>query len=530
MAAAQSEGGWTAARSAAGSRNPWLIVIVISLATFMEVLDTAIANVSLRDIGGELSVSTDEATWIVTSYLVANAVIVPISGWLANVVGRKRYYMFSVALFTGASLMCGLSSSLNMLLVARVLQGVGGGGLASSEQSILADTFPPSKRGLAFAAYGFVIVVAPVLGPTVGGWLTDNASWHWIFLINVPIGILSLFLVGTLMDEPKALIADRVQRLAKGLRVDYIGFALVALGLGCLEVTLDRGERLDWFADPLVVAMASVAAVALVGLVIWELNHEDPIVDLRLLRNRNFAVAVFVMMVIGVIIYGTTQLMPQFSQEVMGYTATDAGRALTAGGVISLFVMPFAGIGSQKLPARYLLFGALSLEAFALWHLSQQNSELSFGTLSTNRLWIAIGIPFLFVPVNTVAFVGLKPSQTNQASALLNVMRNLGGSFGISFAQTKLADMNQVHHARLAGRLQPLNDTYGGALANVEGALRSVGADPGGAVGQLAGQLARQSLTLSYMDVYRDLMIFVLVVTPLTLLLRQPKPGAAAAH
>ncbi|MGI4877710.1 MAG: DHA2 family efflux MFS transporter permease subunit, partial [Janthinobacterium lividum] len=252
-------GGWDASRSAAGNRSPWLIVGVISIATFMEVLDTAIANVSLDHIGGSLSVSPDESTWVLTSYLVSNAIIIPISGWLSSVIGRKRYYMLSVVLFTAASFLCGISPNIQTLIIARILQGIGGGGLAPSEQSMLADTFPPAKRGQAFAAYAFVIIVAPVLGPTIGGWVTDSYSWHWIFLVNVPVGILSLFLVGTFVDEPKALVEDRKALLKKGLSVDWVGFLLVAIGLGSLELFLDRGERDDWFGSSFITAAAIVA-------------------------------------------------------------------------------------------------------------------------------------------------------------------------------------------------------------------------------------------------------------------------------
>ena len=524
------DAGWTPARSAAGTRSPWLIVGVISLATFMEVLDTAIANVSLLNIGGALSVSPDEATWIVTSYLVANAVVIPISGWLADVIGRKRYYMFSVALFTLASLLCGLAPNINVLIIARILQGIGGGGLAPSEQSILADTFPPSKRGAAFAAYALVVVVAPTLGPTLGGWITDNYSWHWIFLINVPFGLLSLFLVGNMMVDPPALEADRQAKLKGGLKVDWTGFFLVALGLGCLELTLDRGEREDWFASNFIVATAFIAAVALIALVIVELGKKDPIVNLRLFANRNFSVTVMVMLVIGVVLYGSTQLIPQMLQQVMGYTATDAGRALTIGGIASLVVMPVAGILSGKVPARFILFPALLVQAGALWNLSHFNGAIAFGDASMARLFQAAGLPFLFVTVTQAAYVGLKPGQTNQASALLNVARNLGGTFGISYAQSALAQQQQVHQSRLVERVQPLNDVYAGKLASVEAALRQVGQDAGSAMGVIYGQVTRQATILSFVDVFHNLMVFVLIVAPLTLLLRPAKGSAAGGH
>ncbi len=341
-------GGWDPSRSAAGNRSPWTIVAIISIATFMEVLDTSIANVSLNHIAGSLSVSPDESTWVLTSYLVSNAIIIPISGWLSNVIGRKRYYMLSVLLFTVASLLCGIAPNIQFLIVARILQGIGGGGLAPSEQSMLADTFPPAKRGQAFAAYAFVIIVAPVIGPTIGGWVTDNYSWHWIFLVNVPVGILSLFLVNIFVDEPKILTDERKARLRKGLNVDFVGFALVAIGLGSLELFLDRGERDDWFGSSFITATAIVAVVAIAFLIIWEATRAEPIVNVRLMAKRNFAGVLAVMFSTGVILFGSIQLIPAMLQQVFGYTATDAGFAMTAGGLATVVMVPLPDFSSAR--------------------------------------------------------------------------------------------------------------------------------------------------------------------------------------
>lgn len=527
---ADPDAGWSDERSAARGRNPWLIVIVISLATFMEVLDTAIANVSLTHIAGSLAVSLDEVTWVLTSYLVANAVIVPISGWLSDVLGRKRFYMISVAVFTISSLMCGLAPSLVILILSRVFQGLGGGGLATSEQSFLADTFPPSKRGMAFAAYGVVVIVAPVIGPSLGGYITDNISWHWIFLINVPVGIISLILVHFLVDEPEALERDRKKKLKKGLRVDGIGFALVALGLGCLEITLDRGQRDDWFGSGFIIAMAVTAVLSLILLVVWELNRKDPIVNIRLLGNRNFGVCVLMMLTVGVILFGSTQLIPQMLQEVFGYTATDAGLALTTGGLAALVAMPFTGLLTGKVQTRILLGGAFTVQALALGHLSGFNADVSFNHVAIARVYQAMALPFLFVPINAQAYAGLDPRQFNQASALLNVARNLGGSIGISSAQALLEQREQFHQARIVEGLSPLNPDY------VEG-LKQIGGTLGGAVqdattSQLAAlyqMVTKQAAMLSYIDVYHTLMIFVFCIAPLAILLR-PVKGGAGGH
>ena len=529
MAGPAGDGGWTDARSAAGRRSPWLIVGVISIATFMEVLDTSIANVSLGHIAGSLSVSPDESTWVLTSYLVSNAIIIPISGWLSNVIGRKRYYMLSVALFTAASLLCGLAPNIQTLIFARILQGIGGGGLAPSEQSMLADTFPPAKRGQAFAAYAFVIIVAPVIGPTIGGWVTDNFSWHWIFLVNVPVGILSLFLVNLLVDEPTILVDERKARLKKGLNVDFVGFALVALGLGSLELFLDRGERDDWFSSSFITAMAITAAVALTFLVIWELTRKDPIVNVRLMGNRNFAAVLAVMFTTGVILFGSIQLIPQMLQQVFGYSATDAGFAMTAGGLSTVVMVPFAGILTGKVNPRYLLLFALVVSAIALGHLTTMNTNASFGDFAWARAYQALALPFLFVPLSAAAYTGLKPNQTNEASSLLNVFRNLGGSVGIAVSQAWLSVESQVRQSRLVEHLQPLAPNYPDGLAKIEMALRSSGMAAGqaeqAAIGQLYRIASRQASMLAYLDVYRALMVYTLCAIPVVFLLKNAKGG-----
>ncbi|HEY2417101.1 MAG TPA: DHA2 family efflux MFS transporter permease subunit, partial [Steroidobacteraceae bacterium] len=430
MPGAGAQGGWTPARSVAGSRSPWSIVGVISIATFMVVLDTSIANVALAHIAGSLSASYDEATWVITSFLIANAIIIPISGWLADVIGRKRYYMMSVALFTIASLVCGLSSSLTMLVIARIVQGIGGGGLTPVEQSMLVDTFPPEKRGAAFAAYGVVVIVGPIFGPTLGGWITDNFSWNWVFLINVPIGILSLILVSIFVDEPEAVRRRSEEMRTGGLKIDIVGFALVAVALGCLEVTLDRGQREDWFSSPLISSCAAISVLSLIVFIPWELSRDDPIVRIRMYGRRNFAIANVLLLMMGVIIFGSTQFIPQLLQEVLGYTATDAGLALTAGGVATLMVMPLAGFLTGKVDPRILIGTAFTIQVVALWNMSHLNTQMSFHDAAVARMIQSVGLPFLFVPVTNVAYIGLRPDESNQASALMNVSRNLGGTFG----------------------------------------------------------------------------------------------------
>lgn len=522
---------WEPTRSAAGPYSPWLIVSIISLPTFMEVLDTSIANVSLTHIAGGLSVSSDEATWVLTSYLVANAIIIPISGWLSDVIGRKRYFMISIALFTLASLMCGLAQNLTTLVFARVLQGIGGGGLAPVEQSILADTFPPEKRGVAFAAFAIVVVVGPVFGPTIGGYITDYASWHWIFLINVPVGIIAVILVEVFVDHPEALKEDRARLFARGIRIDYIGVILVAVGLGFLEITCDRGQREEWFSSGFIVMTAMISLVSLIALVIWELNHDDPVIDLRLLRNRNFALTIVVMTMTGMMLFATTQLIPQMLQQVMGYSALDAGLALSAGGIATLAVVPFAGILSDRVDVRYLLLPGILMQAAALWYMSRFTADISFGDAAFGRLVQSVGMPFLFIPINAVAYIGLRQRQTAQASSLLNVFRNLGGTVGISFSQVMLANGIQRHQAFLVERLNPLDPNYSNWMQTAGplfGGGGSAAAPSQTALAVLYQQVTQQATMLSFLDVFHALMIIVLIVSPVAFLMRSPKRGKRA--
>jgi DHA2 family multidrug resistance protein len=521
-------GAWDPSHSAAGNLNPWLLVAIISIPTFMEVLDTSIANVSLEYIAGGLAITNDQATWVLTSYLVANAVVIPISGWLSDAIGRKRYFMISIALFTISSLLCGIAPNLSFLVLARIVQGIGGGGLAPIEQSMLADTFPPEKRGLAFAAFAIVVVVGPVLGPSLGGYITEYSSWHWVFLINVPVGILALFLVATFVDEPEAVVKERTARLKKGLSIDWLGVALVFLGLGFLEIVADRGERENWFSSPLILASAIISAVSLIALVVWETNTDDPVVNLKLLGSRNFSMTLLVMMITGLILFGSTQLIPQMLQQVLGYSALDAGLALTLGGIGTLIAVPIAGQLTGKIDVRIILITALLVQAAALWNLSHFDAGISFHDAAIARLYQAMALPFLFVPINAVAYVGLPQRSTAQASALLNVARNLGGTLGISSAQTLLANYQQVHQSRLVESANPLNPEYNSYLAQAQAlAGTSAGGGDTSALAIVYQQLQRQASMQAFIGVFHSLMILVLVVTPLVLLMRPGTSGQA---
>jgi DHA2 family multidrug resistance protein len=501
-------------RSAAGEHNPWLIAVIISVATFMEVLDVTIANVALRHIAGSLAASRDESTWILTTYLVSNAVVLPISGWLSNVIGRKRFYMTCVALFTVASVMCSMATTLGFMLVARTLQGAGGGGLAPSEQSMLADSFPQEKRAQVFSLYGLTVVLAPAVGPVLGGWLTDNFSWHWVFLINLPMGLLSLSLVALFVDEPEALRRDRAKLLAGGLKVDYVGFAMVVLGFGCLQIVLDRFLQDDGFSSTFITVLALCSVISLGFLVLWESVHPQPAMDIGLFRVCSFAVACAVMFLMFFVLISSTQLMPQLTQELLGYDATSAGMTLAFGGIATLIGMPVAGLVTGRLvQPRWLIIGAMFVSGFAMLHLSHLDLDVSFYTLSFARAFQTIALPFLFIPITAASYIGVPPNKTNEASAIINLMRNLGGSVGVSFSTTLLAWRTQFHHERLAESVTPFNDLHGMSIQ------------------QLGSIVQTQASIMSYLDVFHLLGLLALMVWPIVLFLRNPPKGQlAVAH
>jgi DHA2 family multidrug resistance protein len=499
-------------RSAAGPNSPWLIAVVVSIATFMEVLDTTIANVALRHIAGGLAASEDESTWVLTSYLVSNAIVLPISGWLSNVVGRKRFYMVCVAIFTASSVMCGFATSLPFMILFRIIQGIGGGGLAPTEQSIFADSFPPEKRSQAFALYGLTVVVAPAIGPVLGGWLTDNYSWHWVFLINLPFGVLSLTLTYLFVYEPKALQEDRRRLLSRGLSIDYLGFALVAIGFGSLQIVLDRFQRDDGFSSPFISTLSAICVVSLTVLVVWEIFHPQPAMNVRLLAIPSFAISCTVMFMIGFMLISTTQLLPQFSQELLGYDAISAGQTLALGGLATIVLMPLAGAVSSRIQPKWLLLAALLMTAFSLYHMTSFDLSISFWTLAKARVLQVVALPFLFIPISAASYVGIPGDKTNEASAIINLMRNLGGSVGVSFTTTLLQWRDQFHHERLAEHVTRYDDLHGQTLA-------AIGA-----------QVQSQAMVLSYIDIFWVLAIVALCVTPLVLFLRKVPKGAPAAH
>jgi DHA2 family multidrug resistance protein len=511
--------------------NPWVIAVTVTLATFMELLDTSIANVSLPHIAGGLSTGRDESTWVLSSYLVANAVVLPLSAWLSRLMGRKNYYVLSVALFTASSLLCGLAPSLGWLIFFRVLQGVGGGGLAPVEQAILVDTFPEEKRASAFAVYSIAIVTAPVIGPTLGGWITDSYSWRWVFFINIPIGLLSLMLSSALISDPPQFTKER--RANKGkLRVDYIGILLVAVSFGCLEVVLDKGEREDWLQSNFIVAFLVTAVVALAVGVIWELTRKDPVVDLTLLKERNFALASALYFMLFFIVFASTLLVPLMLQNLFGYTATDAGLVLSPGALVIVVLTPLMVMILKKVQPRWMLAIGFMIMAFASFSMTRLDLSGDYNSFVIPRMVLGLGIAFIFVPLNLTAYSYLRPEKNNRASSVINLFRNLGGSFGVAFVATMLARRSQFHQSVLGAHISAYDQAAGGTLRDITGKLVSAGLPPGEALARaqalIYATVQKQSALLSFLDVFWLLCLLSLAAIALVLLLKSVRRNAAA--
>lgn len=513
--------------------NPWVIAFTVTLATFMEALDSSIANVAMQHIGSGLSASTDEATWVLTSYLVANAVVLPISGWFANRMGRKRFYMTCVVLFTLASFFCGIAPTLGTLVFCRVLQGAAGGGLQPSEQSILADTFPPAKRSMAFAVYGMAVVLAPAIGPTVGGWIVDNYSWRWLFFINIPVGLLSLWLTNRLVEDPPYVEEMRKRKQS----VDYWGLGLLVLSIGALQILLDKGQEDDWFGSHFIVTCTVIAVVGM-ALFLWrELSIEHPVLDLRLFIRGNVGVTMFVTFMIGFSLYSTTVLVPQFLQELMGYTARQAGMAISTGGLVLMLVFPIAGALAPRFDPRWQVAVGFMITALGLMRMTHLNLGISFGMAVSWRACIALGLPFLFIPIGTLCYAGIPQEKYNDVSGISALMRNLGGSVGISIMTTMLARLSQQHLTVLISHATPGNSSFetmreglavalqhysGGSMAD---ALHRASA-------QIYGMAWIQSRLLAYVDVLWLMVALTVILIPLPFLMKRPKTGVpvSAGH
>ncbi|MCM2292908.1 DHA2 family efflux MFS transporter permease subunit [Allorhizobium sp. BGMRC 0089] len=519
----------SAAASSRPAVNPWIIAVVVALASFMEVLDTTIANVALNYISGGLGVGQDEASWVVTTYLVANAVIVTATSYMVQRVGRKRFFLGCLALFTISSVMCGLTPNLQFLLFARILQGIGGGGMVPVAQSILADSFPPEKRSQGFALFGVAVVVAPVVGPTLGGWLSDNLSWHWCFLINAPVGALTLLAVSLLIHEPEGSREERERQLKKTGGFDWIGFGLVATFLGMLELVLDRGLDDDWFGSSFIRIAAVICALAFILTIPWELKHKNPAVDVRMLATRQFGACFLVMMATGALLLATTQYLPQLVQENLGYTATWAGLLLSPGGVVTMSMMFVVGAISSKIQPKYLIAAGAAFVALAMYLITKTYADTGFWYLAKARMVQGIGLPLIFLPITSASYDGLPPSKTDQASALLNAARNTGGSIGVSLISNIITHHEQTHQSRLIEHVIPSGQAYQQTMSQMTQYFMGQGSSQITAQQQALAwineQVQSQASFLSYIDAFWVLTIISLCAIPLALTLRNVKLG-----
>jgi DHA2 family multidrug resistance protein len=505
--------------------NPWVVALTVTLATFMELLDTSIANVSLPYIAGGLGRSFDEVTWILTTYLVANAVVLPMSAWLSRVFGRKNYYMACVTLFTIASFFCGIAPSLNVMLMARVLQGIGGGGLAPVEQSILVDTFPPAKRASAFALYTIAIVTAPAIGPVLGGWITDNYNWRWVFFINLPVGVLSLLLTNRFVHDPPSFQAERdTVRVNGKLRVDGIGIALIGLGSAALEILLDRGQIDDWFGSTFICWMFVVAILCLGTAIWWELHTPDPVIDFRLLKIRNFAIANVFYFVFGIGLFASTTMIPQILQSLYGYRAIDAGLVLGPGAFVITMLAPVGAQLVQRgiIKPKNLLFGAVVVAGYSFLHYSHFTLQTDYNHYAWARALQGLGYAFFFVPLSVVAYSQLSPAQNNKASSLTNFFRNWGGSFGIALITTMTERRQNFHQERVGANLTSTSLSLRNAIDSTAAYLQTHGFAHADAVAAATAryydQLYAQTRMLAFMDCFYILGVMTLIIAPLALL------------
>ncbi len=510
------------------SVNPWWIALSVMLATFMEVLDTSIANVSLRHIAGSLSVSTDESTWVLTTYLISNAIVIPTTAWFGQRFGRKRFLMTCLGVFTIASFLCGVATSLPMLLAMRVLQGAGGGALQPIAQSILLESFPKEKHGQAMGIYGLGVVTAPILGPVLGGWITDNYSWRWIFFINIPVGILALLLMQRFIHDPHWI------RKARPARLDVIGFGFMSLWLGCQEVLLDKGQEDDWFGSRFIVLMTVLAVIGFAAFVWRVLKTEKPFVDLRVLKNYNFSLGLVLMLFAGVTLYSLTALMPLFLQSLMGYTALQSGYAMIPRGLGALVAMPLAGRLVTKIQGRYLVAAGFVSFGAASFALARLSLDLSPWILFWPLFFSGVSIAFMFVPLNTIALGSLKPEQIGNASGIFNLMRNVGGSVGISLVTTFVARSAQVHQSTLAAHLTPYDTAYQSALQTMASSFAAHNSSLAAqqlAMGSMYHTLVSQANLLAYLDNFRWFALLCIACLFGALLLKKVKVHAPiAAH
>lgn len=510
--------------------NPWAVAAVVTIAVFMEILDTTIVNVALPHVAGSLSSSYDESTWVLTSYLVANGIVLPISAFLSRVMGRKTYFMICIGMFTVCSFLCGIATELWQMILFRILQGFFGGGLQPIQQSVLLDYFKPEDRGKAFGLSSIAIIVAPVVGPTLGGYITDNFSWRWVFLINIPVGIIALLAIYQLLEDPPW------ERKAKGkLSIDYIGIGLIALGLGCLQVMMDRGEDDDWFKSGFIVTFAVLAATGIVGAVYWLLYAKKPVVDLRCMKDKNFAVAGLLMAGMAMILYGSSVVIPQLAQQQLGYTATLSGLVMSPGAILIVLSIPLVLKLMPIVQTRYIIAFGFFLLAASFIYSATLTPDVDFTTLVMYRSAQSLGLGFLFVPLTTIAFITIPQRMNADAAALFTMFRNVAGSIGISLATAGVTERTQAHSAHMAHNMSPLNEQFNQAVSKSAEAIRDfahiVGDPMQLATVRMYQEMISQSRILAYIDVFGYCAIVAVILIPFCFLLSPVKSeGNAGAH
>ena len=499
--------------------NKWIIALSVVLPTLLEVIDTSVVNVSLGHIRGSLSAGLDESTWTITAYLVSNAIVIPLTGWLSRLFGRKRYLLASIAIFTASSFLCGAAKTLNALVLFRIIQGIGGGGLQPLSQSILLETFPPKEHGMAMAMFGIGIMFGPIIGPVLGGWITDNWSWNWIFYINIPIGVLSIIMVPLFIKDPDYLL----QKVKK--KVDYWGLALIVVGIGALQIVLDKGEREDWFSSAFIVRLSVIAVVSLIAFVIVELNKKHPILELREFKNVVFASATVIQCFVFFVLYASITILPMFCQQLMGYDALLAGMVLAPGGLATLFVMPITGIlMTKKVNPKNILFLGLIINAYAMYTMMKFNLYIDYDSIVWSRIILGVGMAMIFIPLNSMAFATIPKEEMGNATSIFSLLRNIAGSVGIAFMTTTLAQRSQFHQARLSERLQPFDPKYQMAMHKAMAVMKvkTGGASATAANGMIYGQFMKESYLLSYNDAFYFSMVIMICILPIVFFLKRP--------
>jgi len=506
--------------------NKWIVALTVMLPTLIEIIDTSVVNVSLDSIRGSLSAGIDESTWTITSYLVSNAIIIPMTGWLSRVFGRKRYLIFSIMIFTISSFLCGISWNLQSLVVFRILQGIGGGALQPISQSILLETFPRKQHGMAMAIFGVGIMFGPIIGPLLGGWITDNWSWHWIFFINIPIGILSVFMALFFIVDPPYMQRTR-------MKIDYWGLVLLAVGLGSLQIVLDKGQMEDWFSNGSITALTGISVVSLLAFLYVESVVEHPIVNLKTFKNISFSTGTLVMFFAFFNLFGSIVLLPVYLQTLMGYTSTLSGMVLGPGGIATLIAMPIAGRLVTKVNPKGLLAFGIIVSAWSTHLMSQFNLHADFNTIIWPRIVLGVGMGFLFIPLTTLTMSSVRKEEMANASSIYNLLRNLGGSFGVAFVTTIIARRAQFHQVRLSEHFTPFDTNFQAAAHGAAQALQLRGMDPAsatqGSLGMIYGQMMKQAAMISFNDAFYLLSLFMILILPLVLLMRAGKTDASTA-